>query len=233
MRTDGFWGRLDPRIKMACVLSLSAAEALTPARQYRKLFGYGLLVVLLALISKVYWKKIFTRILLLAPMMAFFAMSLLFLSNSRWHERVLTLWNLGAKTILTMCSLSILAMTVPFHHLMKALESMRLPKMITEMLGFAYRYLFLFIEEAKRLLTAKKSRSIGKIRVWREWKTSMSIASVFFPRVLDRSQTIYFAMLSRGYSGTLPNSVTLHLNRRDYLFGFFFHLLLVLTAVAL
>jgi cobalt/nickel transport system permease protein len=233
MSTVGFWGKLDPRIKMACVLSLSAAVTLTPARQYRKLFGYGLLVVLLALISKVRWKKFFTRILFLAPMMTFLAISLLLWAHSRWDERVLTLWNLGAKTILTMCGLSILAITVPFHHLMKALESMRLPKMITEMLGFAYRYLFLFIEEAKRLLTAKKSRSIGKIRIWREWKTSISIASVFFPRVLDRSQTIYLAMLSRGYAGTLPNSITLHLARCDYLFGFFFHLLLALMVVAL
>jgi cobalt/nickel transport system permease protein len=233
MTTEGFWDRLDPRIKMICVVSLSAALALTPARHYRKFLGYALLIVLLALISRVRWKNYFMRILFLIPVLVFMALSLLFFSDSPWHQRVLVLWNLGVKTTLTMCSVGILVLTVRFPHLMKGLESMRVPKRMTGMVSFAYRYLFLFIQEAERLSIARKSRSFGKRKLWREWKTVLAIVSVFLSRVLDRSQTIYFAMLSRGYTGSLPNPVTLHLNRTDCLFVILFHLLLASTAVAL
>ncbi len=143
------------------------------------------------------------------------------------------IYSLSIKTLLTFCAVGILVMTVEFDHIVKGLESMRFPKMITGMLGFAYRYIFLFQQEANRLMRAKKSRSFGRRKGWENWKLAAGIIPFFLSSLLERSHNIYVAMLSRGYRDTLPNTVTLKLNRWDYIFGVLFHLVLISAAATL
>ncbi|MFC2140934.1 energy-coupling factor transporter transmembrane component T family protein [Acidobacteriota bacterium] len=232
---EGLWQRLDPRVKLICIFSLAAAVVVTPIRHYQKFIAYGSIIILLALISRVKVKYYLLRFIFLLPLLLFLGASLLLFSQQQWSQKQLILYNLFVKAFLTFCSFGVLGLTMKFHQIVKSLELMRFPKIFTSVLGFAYRYVLLFQQEAGRMIKARKSRSFGKRKKWRDRKGAAFIVPFFLFRVLERSQRIYIAMLSRGYRDVLPagTSFRLTLTYGDYLFAIGFHLLLVFILVLL
>lgn len=216
---------------MICIFSLVVVVAVTPIRYYEKFLAYTLMIVLLGLISRVSVKYYFARFIILLPLLVFLGVILFVFSEKGWSEKVMIFYNLLAKTLLTFCSFGILVLTVRFQHLIRGMELMRFPKLFTSILNFAYRYIFLFHQEAGRMMKARKSRSFGRKRRWQELKSTISVIPLFLFRLLERSQRIYAAMLSRGYVETMPTFTHLQLTRRDYWFGITFHLLLITAAI--
>lgn len=225
---DGFWQRLDPRVKIICIFSLVLFVVATPIQYHQKFLGYAAVIVLLGFISRVQLKYYVLRFIFLIPLLVFLSVSLLVFSDREWSQKALILSNLLVKTFLVFCSFGILALTVRFHHLVRGLELLKFPRLFTSMLFFAHRYVFLFYQEAGRVMKARKSRSFGRRKRWKERKTAAGVIPFFIFRVLERSQRIYAAMLSRGYEERLPGVTGLRMTCWDYLFGFCFHLLLVL-----
>lgn len=225
----GLWQRLDPRVKLICIFSLAAAVVVTPVHHYQKFIAYGSIIIFLALISRVKVKYYLLRFIFLVPLLIFLGVSLLVFSHRQWSQKQLILYNLFIKTFLTFCSFGVLVLSVNFHQIVKSLELMRFPKVFTSVLGFAHRYVLLFQQEAGRLIKARKSRCFGRKKRWRDRKAAAFIIPFFLFRVLERSQRIYIAMLSRGYKDVLPagTSFRLTLTYWDYLFAIGFHLLLV------
>lgn len=242
--TGNFWQRLDPRVKMMCVFSLIGAVAFTPVHLYWKYLVYVLLIILLGIISRVSLKYYLARFVIFIPLLIFLGVMLLVFSEKEWPQKMLIFYNLWVKTLLTFCCFGILTLTVQFQHIIKSLDSMRLPKMLTSILTFAYHYVFLFKREAARYLQARKSRSFGKpINKSIKWnwrwqqqklKSAMIIIPLLLFRVLEQSQRIYVAMISRGYRESQDpfpwmRTSVFRLKRRDYLFALLFHLLLAVT----
>jgi cobalt/nickel transport system permease protein len=94
-----------------------------------------------------------------------------------------------------------------------AFEHLHVPAVLTTIVSFLYRYLFVLTDEVMRLLRARESRSAtvagmrsGRNVVWRARVTG-NMAGQLFLRSYERSDRIYNAMLARGYSGQLR---TLH-----------------------
>jgi cobalt/nickel transport system permease protein len=94
-----------------------------------------------------------------------------------------------------------------------AFEHLRVPRTLTTIVAFLYRYLFVLTDEVLRLLRARQSRSgsvtglkSGRSVAWRARVTG-SMAGQLFLRSYERSDRIYNAMLARGYTGQLH---TLH-----------------------
>lgn len=225
---DGFWQRLDPRVKMICIFSLVLFVVVTPIQYYQKFLAYAAIIVLLGVISRVQLKYYILRFIFLIPLLVFLSVSLLVFSDREWSQKALILSNLLVKTFLVFCSFGILALTVRFHQLVRGLELLKFPRVFTSMLFFAHRYVFLFYQEAGRVMKARKSRSFGRRKSWRERKAAAGVIPFFIFRVLERSQRIYAAMLSRGYEDRLPGGIGLRMTCWDYLFGFCFHLAVVL-----
>ena len=106
--------------------------------------------------------------------------------------------------------MGILMVTVtPFPDLIHAMEHLHFPKMLSTIIAFLYRYLFVLADEAFRLLRAREARSgsmagykAGGTLLWRATAAG-HMAGQLFLRSYDRSDRIYNAMLSRGYSGNL------------------------------
>lgn len=103
----------------------------------------------------------------------------------------------------------LLVATTPFPDLIHALEHLRAPRVLTTIIAFLYRYLFILTDEARRLLRARESRSAnlsgrkhGGTLWWRAKVTGNMVGQLFI-RSYDRSDRIYKAMLSRGYAGHL------------------------------
>ena len=112
----------------------------------------------------------------------------------------------------------LLTSTTPALSLLSALRSLKIPEILVTVVLLMYRYLFVLVEEAQRMLRARAARSAsvgpnsGGSLIWRA-KGAGSMAGSLFVRTLDRSERIYMAMLSRGYDGDIRQRFTAPLGK--------------------
>lgn len=101
----------------------------------------------------------------------------------------------------------VLVAVTRFPDLIHALQHLRIPAILTTIIAFLYRYLFVLSDEVLRLLRARDSRSAvvqgarsGGSVVWRA-RVAGNMTGQLFLRSFERSDRIYNAMIARGYSG--------------------------------
>lgn len=117
----------------------------------------------------------------------------------------------------------LLVAVTQFPDLLHALEHLRVPTVLTTIIAFLYRYLFVLTDEVQRLLRARASRSAalpgqksGRNVFWRA-QIAGNMAGQLFLRSYERSDRIYNAMLSRGYTGQMRTLRAHAMLRRDWL----------------
>jgi len=102
----------------------------------------------------------------------------------------------------------LLASSTPFLTLLTGFRSLKVPGLFISIIELMWRYLFLMFDEVARMLRARNSRSSvnpsvrksGGSVVWRASVTGGMAGSLFI-RSIERSERVYAAMLSRGYTG--------------------------------
>lgn len=101
----------------------------------------------------------------------------------------------------------LLISTTRFPDLIHALRHLKLPQVVTSIIAFMYRFLFVLLDEAIRLLRGRDSRSArlqnqsgGGSIPWRA-RVAGNMAGQLFLRSYERSEHVYQAMLARGYQG--------------------------------
>jgi cobalt/nickel transport system permease protein len=109
---------------------------------------------------------------------------------------------LGAVSIVV-----VLGFSTPFTELMSGLSWMRIPKGFVEILMFAYRYIFVLLEDALVIYNAQKTR-LGYSTVRRGLSSFGTLAGSLILKAFEHSQNTTIAMVQRGYDGTFP--VTKH-----------------------
>jgi cobalt/nickel transport system permease protein len=119
----------------------------------------------------------------------------------------------------------LLVATTRFPDLIHALEHLHFPKLIVTIIAFLYRYLFVLTDEVLRMTRARQARSAaaagrqsgGSLR-WRAGVAGSMVGQLFL-RSYERSDRIYNAMLSRGYSGQIRTLTPHTTSRLDWLFA--------------
>lgn len=114
-----------------------------------------------------------------------------------------------AKSWIAVTAAALLSATTRYLDVVAALRWFRIPALLVAVMAMMYRYLFLLIEEAQRLIVARRARSAavdghksgGSIR-WRARVTGNMAGSLFI-RTFDRSERVHMAMLARGFDGTV------------------------------
>lgn len=96
-----------------------------------------------------------------------------------------------------------LAFSTPFSELMSGLSWMRIPKGFVEVLMFAYRYIFVLLEEALVIYNAQKTR-LGYSNVWRGLSSFGSLAGSLVLKAFEHSNNTTIAMVQRGFDGNMP-----------------------------
>lgn len=120
--------------------------------------------------------------------------------------------------------MAILLVTVTrFPDLIHAFEHLRVPAILTTIIAFLYRYLFVLTNEVLRLLRARESRSAsapgkraGGGIMWRA-RIAGNMAGQLFLRSYERSDRIYNAMVARGYAGQMRTLNPHEMKSSDYL----------------
>jgi len=223
---------LDPRVKVVVTVAFIFSNAVLPDGSWLA-FSVAWLILLLATdLSRLGLGFTLRRSFVALPF-ALVAVSAIFSPVGR----PLGEWNLGFITLiptdlgiirfmsivirswLSVQMAILLVATTQFHDLIHAFEHLRAPRVLTTIVAFLYRYLFVLTDEAFRLLRARAARSAGLPGhkhggrlIWRV-KVVGSMAGQLFLRSYERSDRIYNAMLSRGYAGHL-RTLNPHVMRR-------------------
>ena len=227
--------RLDPRVKVLALAAFIASNALLPDGAWIA-FAAAWAVVLAGCWAGGLGVFFTTKRSLVALPFALAALSAIFLPSGQAlaHWRILGLelvpTDLGllrfgsimARSWISV-QMGILVVSVtPFPDLIHALEHLRFPKTLSTIIAFLYRYLFVLADETFRLLRARESRSAGVGNkaggglLWR-MRVAGNMAGQLFIRSYDRSDRIYNAMLSRGYTGTLRTMHAHAMKNSDWL----------------
>ena len=132
----------------------------------------------------------------------------------------------------------LLVATTQFPDLIHAFEHLRVPRSLTTVVAFLFRYLFVLTDEAFRLMRAREARSAGiqgnkrgGSLLWRV-KVTGSMAGQLFLRSYERSDRIYQAMVSRGYTGHIRTLNPHEMTQSDWInliFSFFVLILIQLV----
>ena len=102
--------------------------------------------------------------------------------------------------------LAVVGFSTPFTDLMAALSWLRVPQVLIDVALFAWRYLFLLLEDAQVVYNAQKNR-LGYVGYRRALSSFGTLAGVLVIKAFDNSQSITTAMVQRGYDGDMPMSL--------------------------
>ena len=218
----------DARIKIVSLLSLMISIVLL--NEVLLAFLGLLFCIILVFVSKMPFRFLFAYLRWLLLFMLFFAVimpltvsgdeiaSFYFLSVSK--EGVL----LALLIVLRATSAALLVFlmigTAKLSVTMKALGELKVPNKLIQMFMFAYRYIFIFIEELEKMFTAAKVRAFKEKTNLQTLKTVGNIVGMLFVKSCERARRVYNAMLARGYTGRLKMLHEFDLCRKDFFKGF-------------
>jgi cobalt/nickel transport system permease protein len=99
-------------------------------------------------------------------------------------------------------SLILLVVSLGFDKLLKLLASLKIPSMVVQLFSLTYRYFFVSVHEAQSFLIAKEARTYIHRRTmnYQALKDFANILAALFIRTYERSERVYLAMKSRGFS---------------------------------
>lgn len=213
---------LDARVKLLLCLGYILALGLLPHGAWAALLVCALVLWWLIVRSTIGLASLLTRAAVALPF-ALVAVTLVFtrpgaalfqlnlgpIQLTATNEGLVAFISIVLKSWLSVQAALLLTTTTHFTDVLFALRALRLPAVIVAILSFAYRYLYVMVDEAQRMLRARECRSAelpgrrsGGGLAWRAGVVGRMVGTLFL-RSYERSERIYVAMLSRGFSGEL------------------------------
>ncbi|MFJ6657873.1 cobalt ECF transporter T component CbiQ [Streptomyces sp. NPDC091377] len=203
--------RLPPHTKLTAVFAFVVVVVATP-REAMWAFGvYALLLAAVAALARVPAGFLLRRLLIEVPFVAF-AVLLPFVAEG---ERVAVLgmslsvsglwgaFNVLAKGTLGVAASVLLASTTELRALLLGLQRLRLPPLLVQIASFMIRYGDVVTDEMRRMRIARESRGF-EARGVRHWGVLAKSAGALFIRSYERGERVHLAMISRGYTGSMP-----------------------------
>ncbi len=232
--------RIDPRIKISCAFFFIFL-VVSGNLNMISFSAFFLVLLSIAAISRVSLSFLFRRSLVIIPFAVFVAIFLPFFSGGETVtvvgiplsiEGLERFENVVMKAFLSVFCVALLAKTTEFSELLKAFEELRIPKIMVVLVSFTYRYFSVILEEAKRMKIARDIRSRKGNFLW-QVRTLGTIVAQLFIRSYERSERIYQAMMTRGFTGEIKTLRQFDVTGRDLVHGAGFCLLVVLIRVTL
>ena len=219
-RRHGLLQRLDPRTKIVGLFAWILAAAGT-----RRLATVGVIFVLalaLAALSRVPWRaglwRVWTGVLVFTGPLAMPAVFLTPGPPVGWHATAPGLWaaaRLVARAETTATLAALLVLTTPWARLLQALRVLRVPRVVTVILGMTHRYIYLLLGLARDYFEARRSRQVGRLDPAGRRQVAAGTAGVLLGRSLALSGEVFLAMQSRGFRGEVYLLQAPRFRRRD------------------
>ncbi|HET9760333.1 MAG TPA: cobalt ECF transporter T component CbiQ [Nocardioidaceae bacterium] len=203
--------RAPAHVKVLALLGFMLLVVATPRGWYPAYAVYLLLLMAVVAVSRVPATYLLKRMVVEVPFVVF-AVLMPFIATGPRVEvlgvavsagGLAAAWALLAKgTLGVLASLTLAATTEP-RDLLAGLERLRVPSLLVQIMGFMVRYLDVVTDEMRRMRVARESRGFNARDV-RHWPVLARSAGALFIRSYERGERVHLAMLSRGYTGTMP-----------------------------
>lgn len=202
---------LPPHCKLAAVFCFVLVVVSTPREA---MWAFALYAVLLAAVARaghVPYGHLLKRLVIEVPFVAF-ALLMPFVARGPYVDVLgVTLsspglwgaWNILAKGTLGVAASVLLASTTELRELLLGLQRLRLPPQLVQIACFMIRYGDVITDEMRRMRIARLSRGF-RARGVRHWGVLAKSAGALFIRSYERGERVHLAMVSRGYTGTMP-----------------------------
>lgn len=238
----GLLQRTDPRAKALALMGLLIVAALV--RNWQILLAMYLLTLVLAGASSISIVFFIKRVWLFIPIFAgIIVLPSLFnvfrAGDSLWtlwdfgHEVTFGPWYLGTSLAITKQGLEgavllvfrvavsvslavLLALTTRWADLLKALRVFFVPRIFILILSMTYRYIFLLLDIAGDMFTARTSRMVGPSSPREDRHFVASSMGTLLGKSHTMSEEIYSAMVSRGYTGEPMSTHRFHMRSADW-----------------
>jgi cobalt/nickel transport system permease protein len=203
--------RLPPQVKVAAAVLAVVCVVATPREAFGVFAGYFAILGGVWVVARIPPKWLASRALIEAPFVVL-AVLLPFAGGGERVELVglslsepglLSAWNILIKGTLGVLASLTLAATTPLRDLLLGLQRLRAPNLVITICTLMLRYLDVITGEARRMHLARISRGHDPRFIWQIGALARGIGTLFI-RSYERGERVHLAMLSRGWTGTLP-----------------------------
>jgi cobalt/nickel transport system permease protein len=180
-------------VKLGGALILIVGTVLCPLPFTVWFIGTGLLLLLVAGLSRLSPLFLLRRLLVLSPFVLGVA-----LVNALEPAARATFLGIALKSVLCLLTVILVSNTTPFSDILRVLQRLRVPALLITTMALMHRYLFVLADEAERMRRARASRTFHLGRR-RHWQTLATVVGQLFVRASERAERIYDAMCARGW----------------------------------
>jgi cobalt/nickel transport system permease protein len=215
LKKDHFLSKIDPRIKLLVALILLAMVL-----SYKGFFfpilvilSCFLLAVLLRIPSRVFFLRLSEPLFISAVVvvlktffsghLSLFSVSLFGLKIVAYQEGLMEGLMISSRIIGAVSVLTLMGFSTPFTEFMASLSWLRVPKGFVEVMVFAYRYIFVLLDEGLVIYNSQKTR-LGYTGFKRGLSSFGTLTGSLILRVFEHSQNTALALVQRGFDGHIP-----------------------------
>ena len=222
-----FCGRVDPRVRLAGILMLVVSVVLCPRLEI--VAALFMLAVAIAIASRVSLLSLGKRVwivvlaftglialpaLFTTPGEAIVSLPATHLSITAQGLRTALLLILRVETAATLTT--VLVLSTPWNHTLKALRSFHLPAEVVTMLAMTHRYVFLLLETANQMFESRQSRTVGVLTAAENRRVTAPLPEPFQQKYGTQPRGLSRQLLSRGFRGEVQLLTDFKMKMRDY-----------------
>lgn len=120
-----------------------------------------------------------------------------------YEEGLLAATGIVAKGTLGVLGAITLSGTTTAREILRGLERLKLPSLMVNIASFTLRYINVVTDEMERMKIARAARGF-EARGIKDWKILGHVLGALFIRSYERGERVHLAMLSRGFTGAMP-----------------------------
>lgn len=189
--------RVPAALKLCIALAVVITASLLPATRPAILLGFivptAFVLLLVAAASQIPGPFLLRKMIFLEPL----ALGAALLALLKPHGGI-AFAMLAARSTLCLFTMILLANTTPFSEILKVFRRLRVPAILLATLALMYRYLYVLLDESRRMTRARACRTFKGGRTM-SWTNSASVASQLVVRSSARANRTYAAMCARGW----------------------------------
>ncbi len=224
-RRHGLLQALDPRVKLVGLLGLVVTAALSRRLAVlAALFGLG---IVLAVASRLSLRSLAKRVWLVAFGFTFMIAApalILTPGEALWRLGTLAITVQGARSALLLIARveaavtlsTLLVLTTPWMHLLKALRTLLVPVEVILLLAMTHRYVVLLAETANQMFESRQSRVVGRLSGQQQRRLMVNTGGVLMSKTLEMGNEVFLAMQARGFRGEVRLLHEFRLRGWDY-----------------
>lgn len=203
--------RLPAEVKIVAAVTSVLAVAVTPREAFWAFGLHAAAIVGVIAIAGLRARFVLTRMAVILPFLVAAALLPFVASGDRLEvlgvplavEGLWGTWSVTARASIGVATSITLAATTEVPRLLRGLERLRVPAVLTQIATFMVRYIEVVSSELGRQRRAMTARGYDPRWLWQVRPIAAS-AGALFVRSFERGERVHAAMLARGYDGSMP-----------------------------